>query len=86
VGAGDQGVPRGGGHHGHRPRGHRRHRGHRPGAHPDVEGVHEYPRPQGVRQVREGADVGQVGHGRESYFQAGHLHIQESHLCGEIGK
>ena len=84
MGPGDQGVSRGGGHHGHRPRRYRGHRGHRPGADPHVEGVHQHSRQAGVRQVREREDAGQVGHRRESYFQAGHLNIQKSHLCGEI--
>ena len=77
-------MPRGGRHHGHRPRRDRGHRGHRSRPHPHVESVHEHPRQAGVRQVREGADAGQVGHRRESYFQASHLNIQKSHLCGEI--
>ena len=56
----------------------------RPGADPDVEGVHHHPRSAGVRQVREGANAGQVGHGREPHLQAGHQHLQESDLRGKI--
>ena len=64
VGADDQGVPRGGGHHGDHPGRDRRHRRHRPHAHPHVEGPHHHPRQEGVRQVREGAEARQVGRGK----------------------
>ena len=56
----------------------------RPGADPDVEGVHDNPRPAGVCPLREGAHARQVGHGREPHLQAGHLHLQEPHLRRQI--
>ena len=64
VGADDEGVPGGGGHHGDHPGSDRGHRRHRPHAHPHVEGLHHHPRQARVRQVREGAEARQVGRGK----------------------
>ena len=85
MGSRDKGMPRGGGHHGHRARRDRSHRGHRSCPHPDVEGVHQHPRQEGVRQVREGEDAGQVGHRREPDFQTSNVNFQKSYLCWKIG-
>ena len=75
VGSGDERMPRGGRHHGHRPRRDRGHRGHRSCPHPHVESVHQHPRQAGVCQVREGEDVGQVGHRREPNLQASNVDV-----------
>lgn len=54
------------------------HRGHRAGRARlplPVEDPHLHTRQAGVRQVREGAHARQVGHGRESYLQAGNFNV-----------
>merc|ERR1719232_849915 len=51
-----------------------------------LEGFHKHPRQERVRQVREGENVGQMGHGRESNFQASNFNIQKSNICWKINK
>ena len=81
LGAKNQRVSRRGGHFGHRFGSHWCYCSHRIIPDPHVENIHNYSRSQGVCQVRKGAYVGQVGYRRKSHFQAGHIHLQEPHLC-----
>ena len=51
-----------------------------------LSGVYNYPRPTGVRPVRKRANVGQMGHRREPYLQAGNINFQEPDLCRKISQ
>ena len=49
-----------------------------------LSGVYNYPRPTGVRPVWKRANVGQMGHRRKPYLQAGNINFQEPDLCRKI--
>ena len=49
-----------------------------------LSGVHNHPRPTGVRPVRKRANVGKMGHRREPHLQAGNVNFQEPDLCRKI--